>query len=44
MEIIDRSFFLSHPRFHRENLKYIITLLLENDYPSNLFLTLLTHD
>jgi len=22
---IDRAFFLSHPRFHLENLKYIIT-------------------
>jgi len=33
MEMVDRSFFLSHPRFHRENLKYIITLLLENNYP-----------
>jgi len=33
MGMVDRSFFLSHPRFHRENLKYIITLLLENDYP-----------
>jgi len=33
MGTVDRSFFLSHPRFHRESLKYIITLLLENDYP-----------
>jgi len=33
MGMVDRSFCLSHPRFHRENLKYIITLLLENDYP-----------
>jgi len=33
MGMVDRSFFLSHPRFHCENLKYFITLLLENDYP-----------
>jgi len=33
MGMVDRSFFLSHPRFHRKNLEYIITLLLENDYP-----------
>jgi len=33
MGMVDRSFFLSHPKFHHENLKYIITLLLENDYP-----------
>jgi len=31
--MVDRAFFLSHPRFHLENLKYIVTLLLENDYP-----------
>jgi len=33
MRMVDKTFFLSHPRFHLENLKYIIILLLENDYP-----------
>jgi len=33
MGIVDRAFLLSHPRFHRENLTFIISVLLNNDYP-----------
>jgi len=43
MEIMDRIFFLSHPRFHLENLKYIIIFFLEMTILSNLFLTPSTH-
>jgi len=33
MGLVDRVFFLAHPEFHLDNLKFVITLLLENDYP-----------
>jgi len=30
--LIDRAFFLSHSRFHRKNLEFVIDLLLDNGY------------
>jgi len=33
MGLVDRAFFLSRPEFHLDNLKFIIRLLMENDYP-----------
>ncbi|KYN29802.1 hypothetical protein ALC57_00753 [Trachymyrmex cornetzi] len=31
--MIDRVFFLSHPRFHQRNIISVIDILLNNDYP-----------
>jgi len=33
MSMVDRAFLLSHPRFHHNNLKFIIETFLSNDYP-----------
>jgi predicted DNA-binding ArsR family transcriptional regulator len=33
MGLVDRAFLLSHPDFHQKNLVFIVTVLLENDYP-----------
>jgi len=33
IELIDRIFLLSHPKFHQKNFAFIIRVLLENDYP-----------
>jgi len=32
MGMIDRYLLLSYPRYHDKNLKFIINILLENDY------------
>lgn len=31
--LVDRAFYLLHPRFHEKNLKLIINILLDTDYP-----------
>jgi len=31
--MVDRAILLSHPIFHRDNLRMIIKVLLDNDYP-----------
>ncbi|KYM97837.1 hypothetical protein ALC62_11470 [Cyphomyrmex costatus] len=31
--LVDKAFLLSHPNFHEKNLKFIIDILLLNDYP-----------
>lgn len=31
--LTDRAFLLSHPKFHKKNMEFIITALLENGYP-----------
>jgi len=31
--LIDRAFLLSHPKFHKKNIEYVIGILLENGYP-----------
>jgi len=33
MNMIDRAFLLSHPKFHQKNFNFIIDMLLSNDYP-----------
>jgi len=33
MGMVDRVFLFSHPRFYLENLKFVIEILLKNDYP-----------
>ncbi|XP_018406344.1 PREDICTED: uncharacterized protein LOC108782548 [Cyphomyrmex costatus] len=33
LSMVDRTYLLSHPRYHQENLSYIIETLLNNDYP-----------
>jgi len=33
MGLIDRTFLLLQPEFHQKNFKFIIKILLENDYP-----------
>ncbi|KYN29986.1 hypothetical protein ALC57_00554 [Trachymyrmex cornetzi] len=33
IEMIDRAFLLSHPKFHNKNIVFIIETLLNNDYP-----------
>ncbi|KYQ58872.1 hypothetical protein ALC60_02120, partial [Trachymyrmex zeteki] len=30
---VDRAFLLSHPKYHKENLNFIIRTFLANDYP-----------
>jgi hypothetical protein len=34
--LIDRAFLLSHPRFHEKNLRFVVGILLNNDYPLDL--------
>ncbi|XP_039309325.1 uncharacterized protein LOC120358632 [Solenopsis invicta] len=31
--LVDRVFLLSHPKYHRKNLEFTVSILLENDYP-----------
>ncbi|KYN00647.1 hypothetical protein ALC62_08581 [Cyphomyrmex costatus] len=31
--LVDKAFLLSHPEFHKKNLKFIIDILMLNDYP-----------
>lgn len=39
--LVDRAFLLSHPRCHQNNLKFIINILLDNNYPLDfIFMTL----
>jgi len=33
MNMIDRLFLLSHPKFHQKSFNFIIDTLLSNDYP-----------
>jgi len=33
--LVDRAFSLSHPRFHKKNIEFVIELLIENGYPLN---------
>jgi len=33
MGMVDRVFLFSHPRFYLENLKFVVEVLLKNDYP-----------
>jgi len=33
--LVDRAFLLSHPSFHKKNIRYVIELLIENSYPLN---------
>jgi len=33
INMVDRAFLLSHPRFHHDNLRNMINILLNNDYP-----------
>ncbi|KYM95054.1 hypothetical protein ALC62_14310, partial [Cyphomyrmex costatus] len=33
--LVDRTFHLSHPNFQEKNLKFIVKILLENDYPKD---------
>lgn len=30
--MVDRAFFLSHPKYHHKNLNFIIKTFLKNDY------------
>ncbi|EFN73998.1 hypothetical protein EAG_00158, partial [Camponotus floridanus] len=31
--LTDRVFWLSHPRFHKENFQFVVDILLNNGYP-----------
>jgi len=43
MNMTDRAFLLSHPKFHQKNFNFIIDTLLSNDYPLQfIFDTILT--
>jgi len=33
ISMIDRALFLSHPRYHKKNINFIINTFLQNDYP-----------
>jgi len=33
MSMIDRALLLSHPRYHKKNINFIINTFLQNDYP-----------
>jgi len=33
--MIDRAFLLSHPKYHQNNLNFIVETFLENGYPLN---------
>jgi len=44
MNMIDRAFLLSHPKFHQKNFNFIIDTLLSNDYPLQFILTLFLLD
>jgi len=33
LSIVDRVFLLSYPKFHPENLRFVIKVLLNNNYP-----------
>jgi len=33
MGLVDKTFHLSHPKFHEKNLSFVINILLENSYP-----------
>ncbi|EFN73568.1 hypothetical protein EAG_07008, partial [Camponotus floridanus] len=35
--LIDKVFCRSHPKFHKENLEFIVDILLNNGYPFSLF-------
>lgn len=35
MGMVDRTFLLSHPKFHSKNISFVINTLIDNDYPLN---------
>ncbi|KYN22890.1 hypothetical protein ALC57_04673 [Trachymyrmex cornetzi] len=35
MNMVDRAFLLSHPKYHTDNFKFIIKTFLDNNYPLN---------
>jgi len=41
--LTDRLFKLSHPRFHNDNLSFIISTLLNNGYPINFIFHTISH-
>ena len=33
MSVVDKMILLSHTKFHEDNLRFIVNIFLENDYP-----------
>jgi len=32
LDLVDKTFFLSHLEFHEKNMNFIVNILIENDY------------
>ncbi|KYQ58831.1 hypothetical protein ALC60_02169, partial [Trachymyrmex zeteki] len=37
ISVVDKTILLSHPKYHEDNLNFIVNTFLENDYPMKLF-------
>ncbi|KYN22294.1 hypothetical protein ALC57_05308, partial [Trachymyrmex cornetzi] len=34
--LLDKLFYISHPKFHKKNLEFVVRILLKNEYPLNI--------